>query len=173
LAWATLCTQAKIPWQIELEQLRERMTRSGSQIRSLTGLSQDAASAREQTRRISQVGCGIINPEDIKEAFQVRQLAFAQAAYLAAIQFNLESGVGSRGSAIVLDPGGKQLNEMLDGNWKMAEENPSFRDLVLETVWLPAAEIQNRWIRRRAIPESDAWFETAWARFRDGAFYSE
>ena len=28
-----------------------------------------------------------------------------------------------------------------------------------------------RWAKRRPIPESDTWFETAWAKFRDGEIY--
>jgi hypothetical protein len=46
----------------------------------------------------------------------------------------------------------------------------------LETVLRPAGdrpEVENRWVPRRPIPCADAWFETAWAHYRNGAIYEE
>jgi hypothetical protein len=31
--------------------------------------------------------------------------------------------------------------------------------------------VENRWVARRRMPESDSWFETAWAKFRNGEIY--
>jgi len=98
-------------------------------------------------------------------------LCFAHAVYLEAILFALRSGVGSRGSCIVLDPGGERVHEKLGDQWRIAPENPAFRERVLETIAGPDGRVYNEWVARRPIPATDAWFETAWAGFRSGAIY--
>jgi hypothetical protein len=54
-------------------------------------------------------------------------------------------------------------------------EDPTFREKVLETeVTMDGAgqpTVKHRWAPRRPIPESDAWFETAWANYREGEIY--
>ena len=114
----------------------------------------------DQVYRLSQFGCNVKNPKDIKYVFRTRQLAFSQAVYLDAIMFCLNSHVGSRGSSIVLDPQGLKIHEKLDKSWKVAPEDTSFRKKVLETLYLGEGKIQHRWIPCRPIPESDSWFET-------------
>jgi hypothetical protein len=47
----------------------------------------------------------------------------------------------------------------------------SFKDKVQETVLQPDGSVLNRWVPRRPLPESDMWFETAWAAFRNGEIY--
>jgi succinate dehydrogenase/fumarate reductase flavoprotein subunit len=172
IKWAELCLNADNPWLAEMQQIQERMSRSGAHIRSSGALKNETPEAWNQVHRISQAGCKVLNREQLKYAFRVRQLAFAQAVYLDAIKFTLESGVGSRGSSIVLDPEGNQVHEMLDNSWRIAVENTSFRAMVLETLCKKEGDVQNQWIPCRPIPESDSWFETIWARFRNGDIYS-
>ena len=91
--------------------------------------------------------------------------------YLEAIRFALESGVGSRGSAIAIDPGGQRVHARLGADWTIAPENPAFRDKVQETVADAAGRVEHRWVDRRPLPEETAWFETGWAAFRKGEIY--
>lgn len=93
------------------------------------------------------------------QALMNRQLVFAHAAYLSAILFQLRSGTGSRGSAAVLD-----------GQGNIVAEDSSFREQVLETNFADG-EFHHRWIPRRAIPETDGWFENIWADYRAGKIY--
>ena len=171
VAWAGQCLTAGRPWSEELEQIQERMSRSGALIRDLSVLEKEAPEAWNQVQRLAKSGCNVEKQNQLKFAFRLRQLAFAQAVYLGAIKFALESGVGSRGSAIVLDPAGRQVHEMLDSSWKITPEDTSFRSKVLETVCTKAGELENKWIPCRPIPESDSWFETTWARYRNGEIY--
>jgi hypothetical protein len=117
-------------------------------------------------------GCKIKSLDHLKFAFRARQLAFAQAVYLDAIKFMLGNGVGSRGSSIVLDVNGNQVHELLDNSWKISSEDVAFRSKVLETFYSEGEGIQNRWVSCRPVPVSDSWFETTWARFRNGDIYS-
>jgi hypothetical protein len=61
---------------------------------------------------------------------------------------------------------------MLDERWRIASEDPSFREKVQET-WFSNGRVENRWVPRHPIPNPDTWFETAWARFRNGEIYDE
>jgi hypothetical protein len=105
------------------------------------------------------------------EALRNRQLCFAHAVYLEAVRFAIKSGVGSRGSAIVLDKNGKKVHPQLDSSWKIQPEDPTFRDKVQETEVAGSGRIAQKWVRRRPIPADELWFENVWADFRKGAIY--
>ena len=104
---------------------------------------------------------------------RARQLCFAHAVYLEAVLFAVRSGVGSRGSAVVLDPGGRPIHDKLSKTWRIAEENMDYRPKVLETIVHAPGKVEHRWVDCRPIPESDTWFETAWAKFRKGEIYEK
>ncbi|MHC4917058.1 MAG: hypothetical protein ACYTGB_16385, partial [Planctomycetota bacterium] len=169
------CDSARISttsWRKERDALQERMSRAGAHIRSLAEIGTAVEEAHAQWRRISAEACGFSGPGDLKEALCTRQLCFAHLVYLEAIRAALESGVGSRGSAVVLDPAGAAVHPKLDDFWRIAPEDESFREKVLETQANVSGECSSNWLPRRGVPESDTWFETAWAKFRDGEIYS-
>ncbi|HUT14504.1 MAG TPA: FAD-binding protein [Thermoguttaceae bacterium] len=168
--WIAKCAGAETPWQAAREEFQQRMTRSGAHIRSEDELKRAVAEAWEQYRRIEASGCGYAGVGELPEALRNRHLCFAHAVYLEAVLFALRSGVGSRGSAMVIDPAGTRVHEKLDDAWRIVPENTDFREKVQETLPTPDG-VENRWVDRRPIPESDVWFETAWARFRSGEVY--
>lgn len=170
-AWIGRCASAPTTWQAERAEFQARMSRVGAHIRSLDHLPAAVDEAWAQWRRLETQGCACRDTHGLVEALRNRHLCFAHAVYLEAIRFALESGVGSRGSAIVLDPHGLQVHPRLDPSWRIAPEDESFRDRVLETEVGADGRVLNRWVPRRPIPREDAWFETAWARFRDGRVY--
>jgi succinate dehydrogenase/fumarate reductase flavoprotein subunit len=171
LTWIAKCADAGTSWQAEREQFQERMTRAGAHVRSADQLRQAVAEAWQQYRRIEASGCRYGEPGELPEALRNRQLCFAHAVYLEAALFCAESGVGSRGSAMVVDPGGLRLHGKLDDGWRIAPENTEFRERVQETIAQVDGSVENVWVNRRPIPQSDLWFETAWARFRRGEVY--
>jgi hypothetical protein len=86
--------------------------------------------------------------------------------------YALQSGVGSRGSAIVLEPTGRHLHEQLGIEWCIAPEDATFRKQVLETVAdVREPSVDSEWVQRRPIPDRDAWFETTWAQYQSGEVY--
>jgi succinate dehydrogenase/fumarate reductase flavoprotein subunit len=171
LAWLERCAGAPTTWQAERQNLQDRMSRAGAHIRSLEELPRATAEAWEQWRRIEAQACRGAGPEAVRESLRNRQLCFAHAVYLDAIRFAMEAGVGSRGSAIAIDKAGTRIHPRLDDSWRIAPEDPAFRDKVLETDPRRDGKTFSQWIPRRPIPESDLWFETAWARFRKGEIY--
>jgi succinate dehydrogenase/fumarate reductase flavoprotein subunit len=158
-------------WQAERAEFQARMTRAGAHIRSTAALNEAVSEAWAQWRRIEQSGCSHEGPQGLAEAWRNRQLCFAHAVYLEAIRFALRSGVGSRGSSIALTPNGVRIHDRLGEEWRVAPEDPTFCAKVLETVASPDGEVKNEWVDRRPIPRAEAWFETAWARFRQGEIY--
>jgi succinate dehydrogenase/fumarate reductase flavoprotein subunit len=175
--WIEKCGSAGSTWQAEREEFQARMSRAGAHIRSLEELPKAVEDAWAQFKRLEQSGCSYETPADVAEVLRNRQLCFAHAVYLEAILFALQSGVGSRGSAIVLTRDGDEVHDKLGDEWRMALEDPGFREKVLETVaTLDGADalypaVKNQWVPRRPIPKTDAWFETAWASFRSGKIY--
>jgi succinate dehydrogenase/fumarate reductase flavoprotein subunit len=177
-SWLERCLSAPGTWQAERKMFQERMTRAGAHIRSHAVLREALAEAWAQWRRLDGEGCAFAEPAQAGEALRNRQLCFAHAVYLEAIAYALDSGVGSRGSAVVLAEGGRPIHEALGAEWRFAPEDPAFREKVLETV--PVLEgtpgegrptVTQQWVPRRPIPETDAWFETAWADYRKGEIY--
>jgi succinate dehydrogenase/fumarate reductase flavoprotein subunit len=169
LAWARRCSSGRsIPWQDERTELQVRMTRAGAHIRAERELREATREAWSQWRRLEHDGCAIGDLQELTPAFTTRQLCFAHAVYMEAIHFAVASGVGSRGSAVVLDPQDIPVHREMEGPWRIAPEDPAYRERVLETTVLPDGRVHNAWVPRRPIPQSDTWFETAWARFRSG-----
>lgn len=171
ILWAQSCTRDHKTWQEEVFELRERMTEAGAHIRSEKTLATAETKAWEQALRIHSQGCGIAGMEDLKGAFRARQLSFAQAVYLSTIQYAVHSGVGSRGSSIILDPSGQKIHPRLEEAWRIAPENSTFRTKLLETRANSDGGMQFEWIERNPIPEPDSWFETTWARYNRGEIY--
>ncbi len=170
--WAGRCREAKTTWQAGRAEFQARMSRAGAHIRSLEELPRAIEEAWAQYRTLETSGCAFDSSAGLVEVLRNRQLCFAHAVYLEAIRFALESRVGSRGSAIVLDAQGAPVHPQLDAGWRIAPEDPTFRDRVQETVVTDNGDVQNEWVARRPIPREEAWFETAWARFRDGEVYN-
>ncbi|MCU0522376.1 MAG: FAD-binding protein [Anaerolineae bacterium] len=154
-------------WTEERAELQARMSRAGAHIRSVEALRAAVPEAWTQWKRLSVAG----DPADPGESLRNRQLCFAHAVYLEALAFALASGTGSRGSSIALDPGGLPVHDLLDETWRILPEDEAFRDKVLETLASHDGSVKCAWVPRRPLPHPDSWFETAWARFREGAIY--
>ena len=169
LRWSAL-RRARRSWREEREELQRRMTRAGAHIRSAAELGQAVAEARAQWQRLESSGCQA-TPAERREAWITRQLCFAHLVYLEAIRFAVKSGAGSRGSSMVLDAGGTPTHDKLGPEWRFTPPNPGFREQVLETVATPDGTVTSTWVPRRPLPKPDAWFETAWAAFREGDIY--
>lgn len=169
--WIAHCDNSPLNWGDEQNILRERMTQAGAHIRSKAGIKKAVEAAHFQFQDIAEKGLQIRSQKQLKFAFQVRQLCFAHVVYLDAIQFVVEENVGSRGSSIILDPGGTMVHSQLDESWRIALEDARFRSQVLKTYFEDNGEIKHRWIPCRPIPENESWFETTWARFREGDIY--
>ncbi len=168
--WLERCETADRTWQEERHELQARMTRSGSHVREIGKLRDAVADAREQWARLQSHGCRYQGTAAASEALQTRQLCFSHLVYLDAIRFTVESGVGSRGSALVIDSAGQAIHPHLGDKWRMAPEDDVYRGKVLRTR-CKGAKIEHDWVERRPIPAPNDWFETVWADYQAGRIY--
>ncbi len=152
-------------------QFQARLSRTGGPIRSKPEVEKALQEAWQQWDRVNRTGVRMTARAEIVEALRTRYLCFAHAVYLSAVAFAVGSGVGSRGSSLVLDGTGSPIHPMLDASWRMQPETVSFREKVLETVASPDGQTTCRWVDRRPLPQAEAWFETAWAQFKEGRIY--
>ncbi len=171
LSFLDKCGESETKWRSVRTDLQDRMSRAGAHIRSLDELKAAVKEAKTQVEALEDQGCKTSNPVEKVQALRNRQLCYAHWVYLAATLYQVKSGVGSRGSAMVRDASGQCAHERLDKNdWSFLPEDPSFKEKVQETV-VQDGKIKNRWVKCRPIPESNLWFETAWADFRNGKIY--
>jgi len=167
------CDRSPVSWRGVRAELQERMSKAGAHIRSLNGLKQAEKEARAQVEAFELQGCKADSAVARVQAMRNRQLCFAHWVYLAATLYHVKSGVGSRGSAMVRDAAGRRAHKQLEkSEWSFLPENETFRASVQETR-VANGKIRNRWVPCRPIPESDLWFETAWADYRAGAIYKK
>lgn len=167
------CSKSSADWRSQRQELQSRMSRAAAHIRSEKGLEAALREAEKMWQDISTGGCRVENPSQAIQTLRNRQLVFAHLVYINATLFQVRSGVGSRGSAMVKLPGGVVAHDMLDRNeWSFQSEDTQFRRKVLETVAAPDGSCASRWTDVRPIPESELWFENAWADYRAGKIYN-
>ncbi len=169
-AWLSVAATAPTDWRTERQELQERMSRYGAHIRQLEGLDGAIDAAWGQVERLDREGCRPTGGNGIAEALATRQLCYAHAVYLESVRAALQSGIGSRGSAITLDATANRVHAKLDAMWSIVPEDERFRDQVLETRPREGGA-SSAWVPVRPLPESDTWFETAWARYNSGEIY--
>jgi len=169
--WLARGQKAGTDWQTERIAFQARMSRSGAFIRSLGELEDAVQEAWQQWHSLNKNGCCYESSIHKAEALNTRQLCFTHAVYLETILFLVKSGVGSRGSSLVIDSDGRPFHPALGANWNYQPENKDFRSYVLETVAHADGWARCTWVQRRPMVAPNAWFETAWVDYLNGKIY--
>ena len=156
------CQASSVDWQTDRAEFQGRMSALGAAIRKTADLPEAVDAARRQYEEIASRGGRFLAGFAYQAAENV-QLALTHWFYLEAALYALKSGVGSRGSALLIDESGEKISE-----------NEAFRQKVEQT-WRneQTGTVDCRWIERRPIPEQPTWFETDWAKFRSGDVFRE
>lgn len=170
-AWLAIATRAPRTWYDHRDELQQRMSRAAAHIRDKAVLSDAIAEAHVQMQMLDTEGCRPEGSNGVTEALCTRQLCLAHLRYLEAVHFAIDSGVGSRGSAIALQPDGEAIHPALDTSWRLQPENEQFRSRILVSDMRARDPATHQWEPTRPVPESDTWFETAWASFSAGTIY--
>lgn len=160
----------KADWREQRHELQRRMSDSAGALRDPARLQAACDQADRQWQRLRQDGWGSDDPRDSIEILRNRQLCFAHRAYLHAIRFAVESGVGSRGGALVIAEAGEPIHSDLPPAWRAVPEDAAFRDTWLETR-IEGDTISHAWRPCRPIPTGMPWFETAWGDYLSGRIY--
>ena len=170
LEWEEKCTEASRSWDEVLSELRQVMSGSGGFIRESAAINKAYQQLSSLWQYVDSRGMGL-KPNELKQLYRTRHLLFASLAYLSAIRFALSSGVGSRGSALVLGEKGL-LIDLGETQVRMVPEEESFRRKVLETVYADG-EFHHEWVDSRPLPHLDHWFERDWHAFGKGEIFED
>jgi len=143
-------------WLADRKELQNRMTTYAGHLRRVAELPGAVEAAKKLYLDIVREGYPATAGANGVMNFQ---LALSHWGYLSAILFQVQAGVGSRGSG-----------EVLDANGKMVPEDPSFRRMLLTSVF-DGKEFKHEFVPRRPIPHTDGWFENVWADYRNRKIY--
>ncbi len=166
-AFLERCAAAATGWRDVLADIRERMSLAGAHIRSQEGLERAVADARRLCGELESRGCAFSGAHEIPKVLALRQLALAHRVYLEAIRYHVNSGAGSRGSALVVEGAAGSFDFR---EWRIVPEDTAFREQVLETLF-EGETVSSRWVPCRPLPAGEEWFESAWADYREGGIY--
>ena len=164
-------------WKTERAALQKRMTAAAGALRSAERV-EIALDETHRQRKLSVLPtfAGGRWTQDGIESLRNRQMLIAAESYLSAILFQLNSGVGSRGSALVFDRRGEAIHEKLPESWRKIPEDESFRTKMLRTVCSVQSDTDgdrfvHRWTEAAPIPTLDDWFESVWRDYREKRLY--
>ena len=149
----------------EVKEMQTRMSLYGAFVRRSSNITKAIDKTSAQLTKIAN--SGLLNSSVTETILTVRteQLLYAQLAFLSAIKFQIESGTGSRGGAIIAeDTAGAKLHEKL--NFNAILENESFRKQVLTTTF-NGKNFDHQWEECRPVPNCDGWFETVWKEYQE------
>jgi len=151
-----------------LDELRQRMSRQGAQIRDPRTIERAAADAWGQLARLRR-DLRAADAGELAGAFKTLDLCLAQAVYLEAIREYLARGGASRGSYLVVDPAGPERCPGLGDEWRfaLAASGSSVHDDILEIALDGRGRPRAAWTAVRPIPKEDGWFETVWDDYRN------
>ena len=167
----TLCKiPAKRDWKQERAVLQHRMSEAGAFIRSQEKVTAALEGAYKQSAALLADGLGGLTPRDFAETLRNRQLLTAQIFYLESILMQIDH-IGSRGGSIVLAKEGVPIHPKLGEVWRMAAENKSYRNQVMQCGYGANGYPEISWEPCRPVPETDGWFENVWNDFRNGTIY--
>ena len=150
-------------------EFQQRMSQAGAHVRFPALVKTAVQEGEQQYRRILNYEVKLNNPAEILDFFRNRQLCLTHLAVLKSIAAYLERGGGSRGSYLVIEAEGEQI-EGLGYQWQLRPELPILNQYTLE-YGLDGEAHRTRWVPVRPIPEDNFWFEKVWQMYRDQEIY--
>ena len=98
--------------------------------------------------------------------YRLRDMLISQKVYLSAMVDYIESGAGSRGSALYMDENGRLPEGKLPELYRCRLDNGAHGGIVQEvTLW--GRECRAQWRPVRPIPQVDYFFENQWRAYRE------
>ncbi len=151
------------------ENIQERMSEACGMLRSAEGIGNALKTIEASWSKATTKGLKADHWRS-HMAIEVYDLLFAGRAFLEANKRYLEAGAGSRGSHLVIDASCRKMHPLLGDGWTMKPENKDLRHKVMTLKYDFEKDIfEDEWQALRDAPDdSDDWFETVWARYRNG-----
>jgi succinate dehydrogenase/fumarate reductase flavoprotein subunit len=148
---------------IQREKIQDRMSACGAHVRDPAKVDDAVADGWNQYKEL-QRGSKVPSPKELPDAFKNLDLCLTHVLYLEAIREYLAKGGQSRGSFLVLDPGGEKPCDLLDDSWRFSVGSPdSFVNTkILEMSLDENMNVHKNWVDIRPIPRAEKWFEKVW-----------
>lgn len=152
--------------QTTRREIQERMSSCGAHIRDpkkIKGAIVDAWNLYSRLKSKMEIP----SVKELSEAFKNLDLCLTHALYLEAMGEYLEKGGKSRGSYLVIDPGGENPCRELGDEWNFSlNKEDSFVDKKILEIYLDEnLNIVKKWVEIRPIPQEDTWFENVWHEY--------
>jgi succinate dehydrogenase/fumarate reductase flavoprotein subunit len=149
-------------------EIQARMSRHGAQLRVPDSVKQAAGEARALCQSLWERPWAR-DATELAALFRNFDLALAHLVYLEAITEYIDRGGQSRGSFVVVSPGGGLACPPLGPAWRFDLNAPgAFVDHhILEVSIDDRFAVRKTWVDVRPIPRPDSWFETVWRSFRE------
>jgi len=147
-------------------EIQERMSTYGAFIRDPEKIKGVIAEAWDLYSRLKEKN-KVPSARELPGAFRDLDLCLIHAMYLEAIGEYLEKGGQSRGSYLVMDPGGKKPCKELDDKWKfrLNKKDSFVNKNILEIYIDKNLNIKKQWIKIKPIPQEETWFENVWKKY--------
>jgi succinate dehydrogenase / fumarate reductase, flavoprotein subunit len=156
--------------------IQARMSDYAGFLCEITKLPQAHADAQVLRRAVFQRGFNCIRPTQIIDVFRWRHLALASEAVLAALDYYLKQGGGSRGARAYLAKEGTQVPDSQRGaleDYRFREERATDREHKLVLRWLgDDFSIEQRPLRQME-DLSRIFFEKNWSHYLTGSVYQK
>ncbi len=136
-----------------------------SHVRSLERAREIAQTAKGELEELEQ-GMTAASLRELETAFAVEDLLLVQRAMAESVAHYIESGGGSRGSALIEDTKGTLALPQL-----RCRSTERSLDGMVQQVCFQQGDVVCRFRDVLPLPQEKSWFETAWAAFRSGAIY--
>jgi len=131
--------------------------------------------ARKAWRLAGRLGrdLSVPNAAGLPDAFKAFDAALTHALFLKAAAEYLSRGGKSRGSTLVLDPGGVSFCPELGPEWNASFAEPDdFVSRNILEIWLDEdGRPKTAWVPAKPVPDAGSWFETVWKDFREGRVF--
>ena len=143
----------------------KRMSAFGGMIREHENLKQ----AFEKTGNLLEHYTEIVQSPSVSQLslfYRLRDMLVSQQVYLFAMLNYIESGGGSRGSALYTSSSGRKPSMQLPDLYKCILDQGMHGDMVQE-ISFRQGECQSTWRSVRPIPAVDYFFENQWKSYRE------
>ena len=146
--------------------VQRQVSNNAGVLRRLDTLPEACAQAREKWLEIRARGVRLDGPQDAYRALYLERLALAGWGYLEAARAYGETGGGSRGSYLIVDPAEPPAHPAFP-ELTVRPDNSALRGLVVE-LRFDGASWQHTVVPVRPLPEQNTWFEAVWREYREG-----
>lgn len=155
----------KIPPGTAWKKAAKRMSAYGGMIRNMENLKAAYEETSEELKNFSKI---IKRPSaaQLSLFYRLRDMLISQKLYLFAMMDYVQSGAGSRGSALYTDQDGTKPDTRFSDLYRCKLDEAAHAGIVQETA-MKGFECSAKWRPVRPIPEVDYFFENQWKLFRN------